>query len=199
MTDHPTDPRAAGAWYAMLAPGDARSPRPLPPLPPFDPQAADEPPAEYGLRALLFVLTHDHAIGVPSAALELAQYAAPLATAHTDISPIAAQTIARAVSQIGSTLRARAALDADSITQAAQDAPGAPAGRDKPNAGPGAPLSPQPTPRPPQGSVATPPAADARQTIDAATLKTIGHDARAMLREARPAPAPVLSRADFDF
>lgn len=210
------DPTATvGAWYALLsqqAPGAERRP-PLPTPPTFDPQGANEPPADYGLRALLYVLAHEHAIGLPDRALELAQYAAPLATAHADISPRAAETIAGAVSRIGAMLRARAALDAEYGQDTPQDAPGAPAGRDKPHQGPGAPLSPQPVPRPPQGSQAQPPAALVDQDDDPNDCPVCTDYGRGricptceaklqqprQLSATRPAPVPVLTRADFDF
>lgn len=184
---NPSTPTNTAAWYAMLSAGARPPARPLPPIAPFDPQGADEPPADYGLRALLYVLANDHAIGIPDRALELAQYAAPIATSHADISPIAAGNIARAVSQIGAALRARAALVAEFEQDTPPNAPGAPAGRDKPNQGPGAPLSPQPTPRPPQGSQAQPPAAPLVTPPAPQPIAT------------RTAPAAVLTRADFDF
>ena len=141
-------------------------------LPELPPQAPTETREAYGLRAFCFVLATDTTATVDDDALELASHVYRVAIANRELLPASIDRLAETDRTIRATLRRRTAAATQTAPTPAQDG----AGRDTPNAGPMAPLSPR-TP-------ALPPASGRAGHPGAIT---------------RPTPAPVLTRADFEF
>jgi hypothetical protein len=128
-----------------------------PPLPTLAARRADETAEQYGLRALAFVVATETTAGLDDDALALADHCYRLAIDNRDLLPAIVDQLANVQRRIAAALRVRTELTA-AAEQATTMPEDAPAGRDKPNLGPMAPLSPQPTPRPPAGILAEVPA-----------------------------------------
>jgi hypothetical protein len=123
-----------------------------PPLPELDARQPDETAEHYGLRALRFAVATDCIATMPDDALQLAAHCYRLAIARADLLQTTIDRLAETERQIQKAIRRR--QDAAQMTT---DTPadGAPAGRDKPNAGPGAPLAPPTRSNPPAPRLAT--------------------------------------------
>jgi len=167
-----------------------------PPLPPFAARRPDETAQDYGLRAFAYVTRYDHGITVPADALELAAHVYPIVISAPGLEQPTIDRLATVNQAIHATIRRRqtiAAQDAADQAQTIAAAAAAGAGRDKPTLGPGAPLTPPPTPNPPPTTYATP--APRQAPPPAAwpqpTAPPIGIT--------RPQPAATLTRQDFGF
>ncbi len=136
------------------------------------PTWAPTPPAETGntsadgMAAIAYVLTHSGRFppefDLNARQLAAALHVAPICTSRptagrdadgarlaVDESPIALANITRAIDAIAARHRRLAAMDRDALKHLAELFETVPAD-DKPNAGPMAPLQPQPKPQPPQ-------------------------------------------------
>jgi hypothetical protein len=182
------------------------------PFPTLDPRAPGEDLHAYGWRALLFCLATGNTGGCDDDALQLAHYVFPVAVAGgRQVAERSAEQLADCQRRISAALRGRLADQAERLAALAEQA--APAGVDRPNLGPGAPLAPAPivptapaaalpvpTLRQPAGIAAalTPaprPAAPAPQAPQAAPRPAFQPVARPV---ARPA-APQVSAAEWGF
>jgi len=122
---------------------------PYPPLPTLEPRRADEPAQHYGLRALRFAVATECTATMDDEALTLATHVYRLAIARPDSLQTTIDRLAETDRQINAAIRRRAAARVADLERL-----GAPAGVDKPNAGPMAPLAPQPKTEPPAPSFA---------------------------------------------
>lgn len=126
-----------------------------PRLPELAPRGSDETAEDYGLRAFAFVTAHNVTATVPTDALELAAHTYRIVIVNRDLLPATIDRLAAVDTAIAQALRWRAAEDrtAGAVTPIVVAAG---AGRDKPNAGPMAPLSPAPIVPPPMPSAVVP-------------------------------------------
>ena len=168
------------------------TPTHYPRIPELEPRAQGEGVEAYGLRALRFILATDCTVTVDTEGLTLAHYVFPLAVSGHELSPVAAERLASAQARITGTLRRRQA-EQDACLEALQ-ASSAPAGEDKPNLGPGAPLRPAPV-VPPAPSAALQAPVD---QVDVDQLRNPARIAQALTVPASQAPqAPSSGRSPF--
>lgn len=117
------------------------------PFVPFESDAVDT--HALGADALLYVMAHEHAVTVPTAALYFAEKVAYMAIADKDTPEKTLVRVNRAIDMIAATIRVRERLDREDTpavdTTPAPQAP--PSGRP----GKFAALQPQPINRPPSG------------------------------------------------
>jgi hypothetical protein len=114
------------------------------PFPELAPRTASETPEQYGLRALLFCTAQRQTVTVDDDGLQLADHYYGVAVGGRDLSPAAAEKLAGIREMIQAAIARRAASDSARLATLAASAASTPAGEDKPNLGPMAPLSPVP-------------------------------------------------------